>query len=212
MGTLGKAAGGAGAFVAGAENAVEWILQKARTYIFSTAEPALIAHALLTAIDLIEQGDMRARENLAARIAQLRATLKPKRWTLLPSHGHPAPGDRRKRRNHGGRRAALRARPLGAGHPPAHRAGRLGAAAHHALRRAHRKRRCEVPGIGAPALVIHGDCDNVVPAAAGRWLADTLPNARLHRFEACAHLPFLSRPEACAALVRQFAGEALPAA
>jgi 8-amino-7-oxononanoate synthase len=84
MGTLGKAAGGAGAFVAGAENAIEWILQKARTYIFSTAEPALIAHALLTAIDLIEQGDAR-RANLAARIAQLRKTLKPKRWTLLPS-------------------------------------------------------------------------------------------------------------------------------
>jgi 8-amino-7-oxononanoate synthase len=84
MGTLGKAAGGAGAFVAGSENAVEWILQKARTYIFSTAEPALVAHALLTAIDLIERGDAR-RAALAARIAQLRATLKPKRWTLLPS-------------------------------------------------------------------------------------------------------------------------------
>jgi len=84
MGTLGKAAGGAGAFVAGSENAVEWILQKARTYNISTPEPALIAHALLTAIDLIEQGDAR-RENLAARIAQLRKTLKPKRWTLLPS-------------------------------------------------------------------------------------------------------------------------------
>ena len=84
MGTLGKAAGGAGAFVAGTDEAVEWILQKARTYIFSTAEPALVAHALLTAIDLIEQGDAR-RANLAARIAQLRASLKPKRWTLLPS-------------------------------------------------------------------------------------------------------------------------------
>jgi len=84
MGTLGKSAGGAGAFVAGAENTVECILQKARTYIFSTAEPALIAHALLTAIDLIEQGDAR-RANLAARIAQLRATLQPKRWALLPS-------------------------------------------------------------------------------------------------------------------------------
>ena len=84
MGTLGKAAGGAGAFVAGTDEAVEWILQKARTYIFSTAESALIAHALLTAIDLIEQGDAR-RANLAARIAQLRASLKPKRWTLLPS-------------------------------------------------------------------------------------------------------------------------------
>ena len=84
MGTLGKAAGGAGAFVAGADEVVEWILQKARTYIFSTAEPALVAHALLTALDLIEAGDDR-RANLAARIAQLRESFRPQRWSLLPS-------------------------------------------------------------------------------------------------------------------------------
>ena len=84
MGTLGKAAGAAGAFVAGAENAIEWILQKARSYIFSTAEPPLIAHALLTGIDLIEQGDAR-RRHLAGLIAQLRNTLKLRRWRLLPS-------------------------------------------------------------------------------------------------------------------------------
>ena len=84
MGTLGKAAGAAGAFVAGSENAVEWILQKARTYIFSTAEPPLIAHALLTGIDLIEQGDDR-RRHLAALIVQLRGSLQLKRWRLLPS-------------------------------------------------------------------------------------------------------------------------------
>jgi 8-amino-7-oxononanoate synthase len=84
MGTLGKAAGAAGAFVAGTENAVEWILQKARTYIFSTAEPPLIAHALLTGLRLIEQGDAR-RQHLAERIAQLRGSLKLKRWRLLKS-------------------------------------------------------------------------------------------------------------------------------
>ena len=84
MGTLGKAAGAAGAFIAGAGNAIEWILQKARTYIFSTAEPPLIAHALLTGIDLIEQGDAH-RRHLAGLIAQLRGSLKLKRWRLLPS-------------------------------------------------------------------------------------------------------------------------------
>lgn len=84
MGTLGKAAGAAGAFVAGAESTVEWVLQKARTYIFSTAEPPLIAHTLLTSLDLIEQGDAR-RVHLAARIAQLRGSLKLRRWRLLPS-------------------------------------------------------------------------------------------------------------------------------
>ncbi len=84
MGTLGKAAGVAGAFVAGAGNAVEWVLQKARTYIFSTAEPPLIAHTLLASLDLIEQGEAR-RQHLAQLIAQLRDTLRPKRWHLLPS-------------------------------------------------------------------------------------------------------------------------------
>jgi 8-amino-7-oxononanoate synthase len=84
MGTLGKAAGAAGAFVAGAENAIEWILQKARTYIFSTAEPPLIAHTLLKSIDLIEQGEGR-RLHLASLITQLRNSLQLKRWGLLHS-------------------------------------------------------------------------------------------------------------------------------
>jgi len=84
MGTLGKAAGAAGAFVAGAEDAIEWILQKARTYIFSTGEPALIAHALLKSIDLIEQGDAR-RRHLADLNALLHSSLKLRRWRLPPS-------------------------------------------------------------------------------------------------------------------------------
>ena len=84
MGTLGKAAGAAGAFVAGTQDAIEWILQKARTYIFSTGEPALIAHTLLKSIDLIEQGNER-RRRLAALNAQLHSLLKLKRWRLLPS-------------------------------------------------------------------------------------------------------------------------------
>ena len=90
MGTLGKAAGAAGAFVAGAENAIEWILQKARTYIFSTGEPPLIAHALLKSIDLIEQGDER-RRHLADLNVLLHSSLKLRRWRLLPSESaiHP---------------------------------------------------------------------------------------------------------------------------
>lgn len=67
--------------------------------------------------------------------------------------------------------------------------------------------RAAVPSIEAPALVIHGDCDTVIPPAAGRWLAERLPHAKLHTFDSCAHLPFLSRPQACAALVREFAGD-----
>ncbi len=84
MGTLGKAAGAAGAFVAGTQNAIEWILQKARTYIFSTGEPALIAHTLLKSIDLIEQGNER-RRHLGGLNALLHSLMKFKRWQLLPS-------------------------------------------------------------------------------------------------------------------------------
>ncbi len=84
MATLGKAAGVAGAFVAGSDEAIEWLLQRARTYIFTTASPALLAHALLTSLDLIEQGDAR-RAHLARLIAQLSAALEGGRWRLLPS-------------------------------------------------------------------------------------------------------------------------------
>ena len=84
MGTLGKAAGVSGAFVAGTANLVEWLVQKARTYIFTTAEPPLLAHALLKSVELIEQGDAR-RRHLAALVAKLQASLTLRRWKLLPS-------------------------------------------------------------------------------------------------------------------------------
>jgi 8-amino-7-oxononanoate synthase len=84
MGTLGKAAGVSGAFVAGEANLIEWLLQKGRSYIFSTAEPPLLAHALLTSVDLIERGDAR-RAHLRRLVDQLRDGLRLSRWTLLPS-------------------------------------------------------------------------------------------------------------------------------
>lgn len=88
IGTLGKAAGVAGAFVAGADEVVEWLLQSARTYIFTTGTPPLLAHALLASIDLIEHGEER-RRHLKRLIAQFRSGLtsglKFKRWKLPES-------------------------------------------------------------------------------------------------------------------------------
>ncbi|MDR0635380.1 MAG: 8-amino-7-oxononanoate synthase [Azoarcus sp.] len=84
VGTLSKAAGLAGAFVAGAEEVVEWLMQKTRTYLFTTGSPPALAHALLTAIDLIEEGEAR-RERLAALTGRLVAGLAQRRWKLLPS-------------------------------------------------------------------------------------------------------------------------------
>jgi 8-amino-7-oxononanoate synthase len=53
MGTLGKAAGVGGAFVAGSATAIEYLLQKGRSYIFTTAAPPAIACALSTSLHII---------------------------------------------------------------------------------------------------------------------------------------------------------------
>lgn len=55
MGTFSKALGSCGAFVAGSKEAVEWITNTARSFIFSTAAPACIAAASLKALELVEQ-------------------------------------------------------------------------------------------------------------------------------------------------------------
>jgi 8-amino-7-oxononanoate synthase len=55
MATLGKALGGYGAFVAGEPDLVEWLLQKARTYVFSTALPPAAAAVAGAALALIEE-------------------------------------------------------------------------------------------------------------------------------------------------------------
>ncbi len=71
MATLGKAAGVAGAFVAGSEVIIEWLLQSTRSYIFATAAPPMLATALQASVQLIERGDTR-RSHLQALIARLR--------------------------------------------------------------------------------------------------------------------------------------------
>jgi 8-amino-7-oxononanoate synthase len=84
MGTLGKAAGVSGAFVAGAAPVIDYLLQKARSYIFTTAQPPAIACALSRSLLLIAAGDDR-RTHLQALIGQLRDGLASLPWTLLPS-------------------------------------------------------------------------------------------------------------------------------
>ena len=76
MATLGKAAGVAGAFVAGDDALVEWLLQKTRSYTFATAAPPLLARALQASLALIEAEDWR-REHLARLVQRLRSGLAP---------------------------------------------------------------------------------------------------------------------------------------
>jgi 8-amino-7-oxononanoate synthase len=88
MGTLGKAAGVAGAFVAGDGDIIEWLTQTTRTAMFTTAAPPALAGALLASLDLVEAADDR-RARLQGLVARLRAGLEPvaerRGWRLAPS-------------------------------------------------------------------------------------------------------------------------------
>ncbi len=84
MGTLGKAAGASGAFVAADADVIEWLMQRARTYMFTTGASPVMASALLASVDLIEQGDAR-RAQLRLLAAQLQAGLADTRWRLAAS-------------------------------------------------------------------------------------------------------------------------------
>lgn len=84
MATLGKAAGVSGAFVAGATSAIDYLMQNARTYIYTTAMPPGLAAASRTALELIEQSATR-RSHLNRLIEQLKSGLRCKRWKLASS-------------------------------------------------------------------------------------------------------------------------------
>jgi len=84
MATLGKAAGVFGAFVAGEVDLVETLVQSARTYIYTTATPPLLAHVLIRSLELIEREGWR-RERLRALVEGLRGRLKPGQWRLADS-------------------------------------------------------------------------------------------------------------------------------
>ena len=53
IGTLGKAAGVSGAFICAQDSFIEWLIQKGRPYIYSTATPPAIAHTLLKSLEII---------------------------------------------------------------------------------------------------------------------------------------------------------------
>jgi pimeloyl-ACP methyl ester carboxylesterase len=53
-----------------------------------------------------------------------------------------------------------------------------------------------LPEIGVPTLVAFGGDDKATNPAAGKWMADRIPGARLEVFEASSHCPFLEEPEA----------------
>ncbi len=84
MGTLGKACGSFGAFVAGSEALIETLIQSARTYIYTTAAPAALAEAGRAALKLLQTEGWR-REHLQARIVRFREGAAQRGLKLMPS-------------------------------------------------------------------------------------------------------------------------------
>jgi 8-amino-7-oxononanoate synthase len=68
MATLGKAVGTAGAFVAGSEALIEFLIQRARNYIYTTAIPPAVAAATITSLQLLREESWR-RDHLNSLIA-----------------------------------------------------------------------------------------------------------------------------------------------
>ncbi|KXG80692.1 8-amino-7-oxononanoate synthase [Pseudomonas mosselii] len=85
IGTLGKACGTSGAFVAGSEELIEALVQFARPYIYTTSQPPALACATLKALDLLRREHWR-REHLAALIQQFRTGAEQIGLTLMDSH------------------------------------------------------------------------------------------------------------------------------
>jgi 8-amino-7-oxononanoate synthase len=84
MATLGKAAGVAGAFVAADETIIEYLVQSAKTYIYTTASPPALSAALLAAVEVMK-ADLNRHQHLANLIRIFKSELQLTHWQLMPS-------------------------------------------------------------------------------------------------------------------------------
>ncbi len=84
MGTLGKALGVFGAFVAGEAALIETLIQRSRTYIYTTALPPAVAEAVRAGLRLVREEGWR-REHLQALVARFRAGAEAFGFSLAPS-------------------------------------------------------------------------------------------------------------------------------
>ena len=84
MATLGKAVGTAGAFIAGSDDLIETLIQQARTYIYTTAQPPAIAVATIESLRLIKN-EPQHRENLQRNIDYFKQCANESSLTLSNS-------------------------------------------------------------------------------------------------------------------------------
>jgi 7-keto-8-aminopelargonate synthetase-like enzyme len=74
-----KALGSSGGFVCGRRSLIEWLANRARSYIFSTAQPAATCAAAIAALDIVRTEPHR-RERLLASATELRFRLQDQGW------------------------------------------------------------------------------------------------------------------------------------
>ncbi|RBW48353.1 8-amino-7-oxononanoate synthase [Marinobacter sp. F3R11] len=84
VGTLGKAVGTSGAFVSGPAELMDYLVQKARTYIYTTAMPPALAVATCASLDLIESADG-LRTHLRSLVERFREAARTLGLALMPS-------------------------------------------------------------------------------------------------------------------------------
>jgi len=81
VGTLSKGLGSLGGFVVGSQQLIDYLVNRARPYVYSTAMPAAVAAAAIASLDIVRDEPHRRRE-LLRRAGQLRTTLRENGWQV----------------------------------------------------------------------------------------------------------------------------------
>lgn len=90
VGTLGKSFGVAGAFVAGEQDLIDYLRNRARSFVYSTAPPPLVVRAALAALPLVQGAD-EARRTLLGHADRLRVGLRRRGFEVPDGHGQIIP-------------------------------------------------------------------------------------------------------------------------
>lgn len=90
VGTLSKALGSGGGFVCGTQSLIDWLSNRARTYVFSTAQPPATSAAAIAALEIVESEPER-RQQLLARAADLHRRLREQGWNTGGSESQIIP-------------------------------------------------------------------------------------------------------------------------
>ncbi len=90
VGTLSKALGSGGGFVCGCRTLIDWLANRVRTYVFSTAQPPAASAAATVALEIVER-EPRRREQLLVAAANLRERLGAQGWNTGHSESQIIP-------------------------------------------------------------------------------------------------------------------------